>query len=226
MLTFACVLKSGGDFNEVYVEKLRKQINQNFLHPHQFICLTDMMKEIGDCAKPLIHDLPGWWSKFEVFNLPGPIVYLDLDNIIVKNIDFLDVLTSRGFPQIMSLRGYKSGLPSTSVLAWTGDYSWILDAFLEDPDDWEYVKNTIGLARKKKGLYYHGDQNAFQEILIKGEETFEFIDILGLNVLGYKHHCQRRVPYGTHIVGFHGYPRPPEAKAQWVRKYWGEKSNA
>lgn len=226
MLTFVCVLKSGGDFDEIYVEKLRWQIFQNFTFPHQFTCLTDMMKEVGACAKPLIHDLPGWWSKFEIFNIPGPVLYLDLDNIIVKNIDFLEMLNTRDFPRIMSLRGYKSGLPSTSVLAWVGDYSWILEAFLEDTEGWEYVEGKVGLARKKEGRYYNGDQNAFQEILINGNETFEFIDVLGLNVSSYKHHCRKQVPYGTHIVGFHGRPRPPEAQAEWVKEYWGEETHA
>lgn len=219
MLTFLCVLKSGGDFTPKYVDKLRQQVNLNYSMPHEFICLTDLHV---DCGVPLIHNLPGWWSKFEMFRFPGPVIYLDLDNIIVGSLNSLETLTVLSSNTIYPLKAFRDGLPGTSVMAWTGDYSWVLDNFLYDLPGWEYIKGGVGLVRTRDGVVQPGDQDAFREILYEADESYTFVNDLGLKIVSYKWHCGDILPEGANIVGFHGKPRPPEALASWVRKYWGD----
>jgi hypothetical protein len=73
----ACVLKSGlfkpwghKDYTVQYgphhVLWLREQFARQLSAPHRFICLTDMDIP-GVEPRPLRDDLPGWWSKMELF---------------------------------------------------------------------------------------------------------------------------------------------------------------
>ena len=75
----ACVLKSGGDFNESHVYALQKMCSK-YMPGERFVCLTDLKL---DCDTiPLTEDWDGWWSKIELFKLDAA-VYLDLDTILV-----------------------------------------------------------------------------------------------------------------------------------------------
>ena len=78
------VLRSGGDYQRIHVEKIRDMV-ERYVSEFEFICLTDSPTEEYD--RPLKHDWPGWWAKMEIFNIPGPVLFLDLDTIIVDNID-------------------------------------------------------------------------------------------------------------------------------------------
>ena len=225
MITFACILKSGGDFTLEYVKKLRHQINNNYSDPHQFICLTDLYEEVGACGVPLLYDLPGWWSKFEVFRLyPGPIVYLDLDNIIVGSLESLNGLLDISTNTFFNLKAFRDGDRGSSVMAWTGDYKWILETFLEHYYKGNVFKTVSGSSLIWDGKTYPGDQDLLRNILC--DEPKHFINELGLIVKSYKWHCGDRLPPEAHIVGFHGKPRPPDALAPWVRKYWERKFHA
>lgn len=85
-LTVACVLKSGGDFDAEYVERLRDGVSKH-LGPHRFVCLSDVPVPCERIS--LKHDLPGWWSKMELFRPDtglGDIFYLDLDTVIVGDL--------------------------------------------------------------------------------------------------------------------------------------------
>jgi hypothetical protein len=69
--------------------------------PVNFLCLTNDQDAIAEFNwTPLKYDLPGWWSKLELFreDLPamGKILYLDLDVFLVDSInellDYSDLL--------------------------------------------------------------------------------------------------------------------------------------
>ena len=85
--TVACVLRSGGIYTEEWVDRLRRDVAANLAIPHRFVCLTDMAP---DCETlPLRDPWTGWWSKLELFrpgNFNGPVLYLDLDVIVVGDL--------------------------------------------------------------------------------------------------------------------------------------------
>jgi hypothetical protein len=62
-------------------------VAKNLTLPHQFVCLSNVhVKGVG-CI-PLEDDLPGWWSKIELFKHDfGRTLYLDLDTLPVGSLD-------------------------------------------------------------------------------------------------------------------------------------------
>ena len=90
MINIACVLKTGGDFTWSDVDRLRNGIANHLSIPYRFVVLTDLLIEKSNDIIPLINDWPGWWSKLELFRpniFIGPVIYFDLDTVIVGNID-------------------------------------------------------------------------------------------------------------------------------------------
>ena len=85
-LTIACVLRSGGDFDAEYVERLRDGVAANLSLPHRFVCLSDI--EVPCERVALRHGWPGWWSKLELFEqLKGRVLYFDLDTVIAGSLN-------------------------------------------------------------------------------------------------------------------------------------------
>ncbi len=94
MLTVACVLKSGGEFLPTHVEALAAGVKRHLKQPYRFTCLTDIPSLVellpGVRTETLIHEWPGWFSKLELFRprlFEDPILYLDLDTIVVGSLD-------------------------------------------------------------------------------------------------------------------------------------------
>ena len=90
MLNVVCVLRQGGKvgYDASWVDKLKSAVNRHLTIPHRFICLSDC--EVNCERIPLIDIGTGFWSKLELFR-PGlftsPVLYIDLDTVICKNID-------------------------------------------------------------------------------------------------------------------------------------------
>lgn len=124
----ACVLKSGGDFTPEYVSRLRDGVAAH-LGDHRFVCLSDVPV---DCERiPLGLGLPGWWSKLELFQLTGKVIYLDLDTVINGPLqDLADIDTP--FSMLDDLNGH--GINKTSgVMVWNGDFTHVMEDIGKDP---------------------------------------------------------------------------------------------
>jgi len=120
-LTIACVLRSGGDFDQEYVERLRDGVAANLSLPHRFVCLSDV--EVPCERLALQHGWPGWWSKLELFEqLKGRVLYFDLDTVIAGSLDeiasyphafsMLSDLVTSGALRAASWRGRATGRTS------------------------------------------------------------------------------------------------------------------
>lgn len=212
MLKVVCVLKSGGDFTGEYVKRLYEGVSNNLNVDHLFLCLTDVPDEVDFCCtRDLVNDLPGWWSKMEVFKLKGPVLYFDLDTVIVGNLDKFLWLK---FGHLYMLRDFYRGINFASgVMYWDGDFSWIYYAFKEKFETAEIlskrgpgVRSSASL--KINGKTYLGDQDFLQEILPLGTTKFIQEEISG--IYSYKVHCKESVPLDANIICFHGRPRPHE----------------
>ena len=122
-MIIACVLKSGGDFRPEHVLKLRRMVAKHApAHLYDFVCLTD--SEVDCQAVPLTEGWPGWWSKMELFKLPGPLLYLDLDTIIVG--DLVPILEAVPKIKFGILRDFYRGASNrnamgSGVMCWSGD---------------------------------------------------------------------------------------------------------
>lgn len=177
----ACVLKSGGCYTAEYVERLKRGVGAN-LGRHRFVCLSDV--DVPCERVPLETGLQGWYAKLELFRLTGPTLYFDLDTVITG-----DLSEIAAYPhQFTMLRDfYYPDRPASGVMAWSGDYRYLLDDFTgEHPG--------------------HGDQGY---IASKIKPAF-FQDQFPSHVVSRKQPALRNA--NERVVCFHGNPRPHDVK--------------
>lgn len=182
MITVACVLKSGGDYDSEYVERLRDGVDRH-LSGHQFVCLSDV--DVPCSRIPLKHDLPGWWSKLELFYLDGPVLFFDLDTVICG--DLTEVASYPHAFTAVSDFYYPRALQSC-VMAWSDGSQWrdILDAYLKDPQ---------------------GAGRSHQKYLERWIRPQFFQDLFPGKFVSYKVDRERSK---ASVVCYHGRPRPRE----------------
>lgn len=197
MIKVACVLKSGGDFDWDYVSRLREGVRAHLTLDHEFVCLTDIVEKsehfIDDTVIPLTRGWPGWWSKLELFGVEGPLLYFDLDTMIVGNIDPLAAMMYDAEPTLQIIHDfYHPTLYQSTLMGW-GPYSMshVLDKFA---------------VRADRTMRNHGGD---QQWLMAAGVPMTAIDLPG--IYSYKVHVQGKgVPDDARVVCFHGRPRPHE----------------
>ncbi len=219
MLTVACVLKSGGDYDWEYVWRLYKGVRKYLTIPYKFVCLTDVFVGydylvLGKIARGKIKiislndNLKGWWSKIELFKLKGEVLYFDLDTIILKNLDlFVETfrtanLISSNRDNIYMLEAFRTvgeGNDWTSgIMMWDGDFSWIHSNFRK-----EHIPST-----------YRGWDHLYIKEELKPRTRINSVNLCLSKgkIVSYKKHCRDRVPEKAAIICFHGRPRPKETE--------------
>ena len=196
-----CVLKSGGEYTVDHAYRLWRQLHRNITQDVEFVCLTDL-KDISPNAwitKPLTDDLPGWWSKIELYKIPGPCLYFDLDTTIHGNIDNLvDAACERG---LITLRDFnpRDRMVQSSVMAWNGDVSEMYRSFCESP---AVTMDHFKVGGDQEFVEYCWKQNVIDVELV-------FWQTILPNVLvSHKKHCRNGLPPGATVEVFHGKPRP------------------
>jgi len=86
--TIACVLNPSPDFDRDYVERLARGVQRHLSLPYEFVCLSPFDPQLAGVRWVKINPrLPGWWAKIELLRMTGPMLYLDLDTVIVGNLD-------------------------------------------------------------------------------------------------------------------------------------------
>jgi len=93
MITYACVLRSGGIYTPEWVRKLSRAVGFHASRPHRFVCLSDV--DVPCERIELSSDLPGWYAKLELFRpglFDGPVVYLDLDTLVIGDLTPLEAI--------------------------------------------------------------------------------------------------------------------------------------
>lgn len=192
-LTVACVLRSGGVYDAQDVARLRGGVAAHLGAAHDFVCLSDL--DVPCERIPLRQGWPGWWSKIELFLLPPPVLYFDLDTMLTG--DLADLAEQAEKWQFTMLRDFyrKDGLGS-GLIAWGLPMETLHDKFAEDADGWI----------KKCGS--KGDQ-CFIELNVNPPGVARWQDELPGQVVSYKVHVAGRgVPPGARAVCFHGKPKP------------------
>jgi hypothetical protein len=192
MMKVLCVLRSGGVYRPEHVEVLRESCRLH-LPEHEFCCLTDRPGDVAG-AVPLVHGWPGWFSKFEMFRIPGPCLYLDLDTVLLRDCrSWVRLLRGRRFVALRDFyRGRRDAAAIQSALMyWEGDVSYLYRAYLANP----------------RG-HRRGDQGVLEEEVVG--DVHKIQDITG-EVVSFK--VERAAGRGfddASLVCFHGRPRPWE----------------
>jgi hypothetical protein len=210
MLEVMCVLKSGGIYDAEWVRKLRDAVKRNLAQEHMFTCLSDVPVPCNRI--PLFDYWPGWWAKIELFK-PGvilePTLYLDLDTVITGPFD-ISALADIRFAMLRNF--WTSEMVGSGVMWFGGPPDHIVyQKFAKQPEAYmkHYSRNADGP--------YTGDQAFIFDTL---GPVIEHINPYLKGIKSYKFHCRKALPEDARLVCFHGDPRPPEVKTEWMQRHW------
>lgn len=203
VLTVACVYKPGGGFSDEYVYRLRDGIAEHCNTPYKFVCLTNNRFKNVETI-PLRNSRIGYWNKLELFRndlFDGPVVYLDLDTIIVGDITDM-LIHPHKFTAGLNFKAKHGRSLASWFLGFDGreDYSYLIDEYKPSTPE-EYSQDWSRW----------GDQGFIQNNLRREWQSLDEIGFAN-RYASYKWHVRRpgKVPDGCDIVCFHGKPRPHE----------------
>lgn len=199
--TVACVLKSGGIYGPEYVGALVSWLTR-FAPEASIVCLSDW----AGAGTPLRFNLPGWWSKMELFRpgvLEGPVLYMDLDTLPVGD---LSALLAYDGPLALLSDFYRPHLAQSGVMAFTpGD---------ETADLWNrFIADPPAHMRAYRGdgefIHAHAPGAARLQDLFPGQ------------IVSLKAHAKAGPPPNARLVCCHGQPKLHDPAAGWAHTAWG-----
>lgn len=156
MITIKTVLKSGGVYKPEHVDRIYKMLEKNLDFPIKFVCYSDIEMPQFHVRK-LRDDLPGWWSKMEMFrDDDGQSFYIDLDMTINRNITDIVSYNSH-FIALRNMNSKIDGIGS-AVMGWDADYNDLYRDFTSDKAN--IMRNHD---RDKMGTSSLGDQGFLWE---------------------------------------------------------------
>lgn len=205
--TFACVLRTGGDYLPEHVQVLQNQVKGYTTKPIRFVCYSDVPEIEGVEVIPLEKRHPGWWSVPEVFRNVGPTVVMGLDSVITDDIDNLFDLASASSPEdFWMIKAFnRKNKYASGIMVWNGDWSWLWKGF-----NYEREKNNPV-----------GEQGYTIRALTKRQVKIGILQRRISGIYSYKHHCQREIPSDCRVILFHGKPRPFEVPGIWKMAKYG-----
>lgn len=211
------------------VARLVRGLRRN-LSEHQqveLVCFTDAQNEVDRLmlpvqSVPLVKGWPGWWSKIELFRRIGPVLYFDLDTVIVGRIDpLLDALRELPPFEFLMLNGFYRPDLCSGIMGWTGDFAWLQEAFAKDGGRSAYRgdQEWIRAALSNRGVHVRRWQSAVPGLICSYK-----VDVLGEKKTARVRppYSDRGVPKGASVVCFHGKPRPRDVSPQpaWMVENW------
>jgi len=230
----ACVIH-GNLYDWIYVERLYNMLKANSTHDIRLHVFTESSRIVpAPYIKHALTEWPGiagpkksWWYKMQIFdpkNNLGRVLYLDLDTVITKNIDWIWDLSNQYFWTIKDFkhlwRPTWNGMNS-SVMIWdTQVFKWIWNDFCN-----KNINTTVKL--------FHGDQDYLDSVLFDKNRRFFDAELVkswrwqckdgGLNMktrLYNKPGTGTVVDPSTTIMIFHGKPKPHEIIDPIIDRYW------
>ena len=229
----ACVIH-GNAYSWDYVDRLYNMLNRNISQGIILHVYTEAEREVpAHMVKHALIDWKisgsrrSWWYKMQLFNpehFSGPLLYFDLDTVIVKNIDWITQLplqyfwTIRDFKYLWRPTNYSI---NSSVMWWdTSKFTGIWDAFMR-----QNLSSVIGM--------YRGDQDFLNEAMLKNDLRFFDVNKIkswrwealngGYN-FGKKAYrtptAGTQIDDNTSILIFHGNPKPNETTDLVIKQHW------
>lgn len=230
----ACVIHGNG-YDWTYVERLYNMLSRHINRQIRFHVYTEhdrsvpphMIKHVLEEWTNVSGRKKSWWYKMQLFNPihhRGPLLYFDLDTVIVDNIDWVLNLS---LDYMWTIRDYRylwkpqfEGINSSMMY-------WNTTRFA---DVWQRFSNQgIDTARS----YYQGDQDYLTAAVERSRRKFFDLDRViswrweafngGMN---WKNRSYRHPGRGTilqprnSVLIFHGDPKPNEINDPLVSKHW------
>jgi len=231
----ACVIH-GTVYDWIYVDKLYAMLTRHLTRPVILHVWTEASRTV---PAPYVHhplqEWPGiggprksWWYKMQMFNpqgFDGRLIYFDLDVIIIDNIDWMTALDTRFFWACRDFRHHWRGAwhgINSSIMIWhTSSFGQVWHEFTNDnihavtrrfQGDQDFLNNKIA----------DRDRRYLDDTLIKSWR-WEIKD----GGMDFKKRVYKRpdagsvIPPNTHVMVFHGQPKPHEIKDPVIQQYWG-----
>jgi hypothetical protein len=229
-------MRWGDRYGPEYVNRLFAMVARNLTLPHRFVCLTDEAAGIRpevEC-RPLpaiaLADAPphSGWRKLSCFgpeldDLGGPVLFLDLDLVVVANIDCLFAHPG-AFCIIENWTQPGRGVGNSSVFRFhAGAHRPILQRFCADPAQiirsWPNEQTYLSRAIGEVTYWPHSWCRSFKHDCLPARPLRPF--------------RAATIPADARIIVFHGEPKPPDAArgvwpksltglrpVSWVDEYW------
>jgi len=234
LIDFVCVIH-GNLYSWDYVEKLHSMMRKNLLVPFRFHVFTEDHRSVPDhMIKHSLQEWPGvtgarsaWWYKLQIFDPTRrlqQVLYLDLDTVIVKNLDWVQDLDTNFFWTIHDFkrlwRPNWQGLNS-SLMYFDAEKFWYV---------WQNFQ-SVGLQNVRQD--FKGDQDFLTHIIPVDHR--KFIDNHrvkswrwevyqgGLDPTNKTYTApgtSTNIPTATSLVIFHGKPKPHEIVDPVIISYW------
>lgn len=228
----ACVIH-GDAYSWTYVERLYSMLNRHMSHGIRLHVYTEAERPV---PSPMIkHVLPdwgihgpkrSWWYKINLFDSAehaGPLLYFDLDTVIVNNIDWICNLPLTYFWAVQDFKYLQrpSHLGMNSSIMW-----WDTRRF---GSVWtEFQQENLKAVMKK----YRGDQDYLNQVLNKELRFLDPTQIVSWRwqCLGSGYNFKQRsyqisdlvthVPIGSSVLIFHGHPKPADLDDPVIKFHW------
>lgn len=230
------VLRSGGEYTVEHVAALRRNLLKTS-PGWELGLVTDLHAELltlgtGEIVADRIvtpranRHYPGWWMKMNLFNtgthwMEGDILYCDLDTVLIGDItplwDAGGTIMLRDFYRLGDYFG--SGLmrltaPERNVVwkEWNRDADVAMMAIANVPGgDQAFLETVAGFTARRWQDVMPGAVCSYK-VHIRDREPNP------ATAHGLPPEIQVRVPpEGTRVVCHHGFPRPWQVDAQWIR---------
>jgi hypothetical protein len=229
----ACVIH-GTSYDWRYVDNLYSMLSRNLSRPVRLHVYTEASRPVP--APYIKHELidwaisgpkQSWWYKVQLFNSEhycGPLLYFDLDVVIVKNIDWIWQQKLRHFWAVKDFKHlwrpmYQS--INSSIMWWdTTQYDWVWRNFQD-----------LNLAQTVKR--FHGDQDYLNSVITEQQRRYfntEWVKSWRWQCLDGGYDFKRRiwlspgsgtnVKDNTTILVFHGNPKPDQITDPVIVRHW------
>lgn len=234
ILDCACVIHDKA-YDWTYVEKLYSALKRNLTPQVRLHVYTEPSRPVpADYIKHDLIEFPGvagpkksWWYKLQLFREDlhrGPLLYLDLDTVIVSDLDWILPCNTDYFWAIHDFKHLwkKNWQGLNSSIMWfdTQQWAWIWDTFSRS--------NLKQIMREN-----HGDQDYLNKLIPPEKKRFfpeNKISSYRWQVLdgGYdfKRRVHRQPDSGAHIdqdtslIIFHGNPKPHQIQDPKLLQCW------
>ena len=229
----ACVIH-GDAYPWIYVERLYSMLSRHISQKVRLHVYTESTRAVPE---PYIkHELTdwgisgpkkSWWYKIQLFNPvhhAGPMLYFDLDTVIVSNIDWI---WQQNPAYLWAIKDFKylwrpthTGI-NTSIMWWdTTKFANVWTQFS--------CRDLAGIIKR-----YHGDQDYVNDTVPQNQRRYFPLDCIqswrwqcldgGYNFKQRTYSLPNsgtQIPSNTSVLIFHGHPKPADIQDSIIIQHW------
>jgi hypothetical protein len=229
----ACVIHGTG-YKWQYVDKLYNMLTRNLTREVRLHVYTETERVVP--APYIKHELvdwgisgarKSWWYKLQLFNpnnFAGPLMYFDLDTVIVDNIDWIWQLPLRYFWTLQDFkylwRSTHQGINS-SIMWWdTRNFAYIFKNFnvknlsftlKQYPGDQDYLTREID--NKYLRFMPQNRISSWRWQCLDGGYNFK-------QRIYYQPGTGTQINKDTSVLIFHGSPKPHQVTDSIIEQHW------